>query len=297
MEIIPFWGCMIPLKYPQMESAVRFCTEKLGIHLVEDQRFSCCPDPIYFKAGDEIKWYTIAARNIALAEEKGLDLMTMCSGCTSTLCEVNYHLKHDLKLCSLVNKALEKIGLSYRGSINVRHIVTVLRDDIGLERIRQSIINPFHDLKVAIHYGCHLLKPSAIMQVEDPLYPKILYDLFQAMGPTPVNHYEYLMCCGKAAQNPQISLDMSHAVFQSITDSGADCLGLICPTCFDSFDLGQIRVSRQFNKQFAIPVVYYFQLLALAQGASQQTVGLKYHKIMPENFMEQLKYHLNATFV
>lgn len=289
MQIIPFWGCMIPLKYPQMESAVRICLENLGVELVEDNRFSCCPDPIYFKAGDKIQWYTIAARNIALAEEKGLDIITMCSGCTSTLVEVNHHLKHDHALRDQVNKKLKAINLEYKGEIQVRHLVTLLRDDIGLERIRNTVKYPLSEIKIAIHYGCHLLKPSEIMKVEDPIVPSILAELIQIMGATPVNHEEYLMCCGKACQDQDLMLNMSHSVFKSVADSGADCLGLICPTCFDSFDIGQLRVSRKFEKKYEIPVVYLFQLLALTQGATMEQVGIKYHKIMPESFLEKLK--------
>jgi heterodisulfide reductase subunit B len=289
MQLMPFWGCMIPLKYPQMESAVRFSMEKLNIDLVDDNRFSCCPDPIYFKAGDKMKWMTLAARNISIAEEKGLDLITMCSGCTATLSEVNHHLKEDEKLRKEVNKNLKTIDREYKGTITVRHLVTVLRDDVGLEKIRNSVIRPMEGIKVAIHYGCHLLKPSEIMKVEDPLIPSILSELIKATGAIPVNHREYLMCCGKACKEVDLSLNMSHAVFESIEESGADCLGLICPTCFDSFDVGQLRVSRYFQKDIQIPVIYYFQLLALAQGATIEKVGVPYHKIMPQSFVEKLQ--------
>jgi len=289
MKVIPFWGCMIALKYPQMEKAVRYSMQKLGVELVDEPRFSCCPDPIYFKAADKLTWFSLAARNISLAEERGLDIITMCSGCTSTLCEVNHSLKHDTQLRKKVNSRLKAIGREYRGNIKVRHIVTVLRDEIGMERIEQTVIHPLLDVKVAIHYGCHLLKPSDVMQVDDPVIPTILARMIEATGATPVNHKEYLLCCGKACRDQQLSLDMSHDVFQSVADSQADCLGLICPTCFDSFDVGQLRVSRHFDKTFQIPIVYYFQLLALAQGASLEDIGIKYHKIMPEEFREKLR--------
>lgn len=290
MQVMPFWGCMIPLKYPQMESAVRISMKKLGVDLVDDERFSCCPDPIYFKAGDKIKWMTLAARNISLAEEKGLDIITMCSGCTSTLCEVNYHLKHDKELREIINKNLNSIGHEFKGSINVRHVITLLRDDLGLEKVSRSVIHPMEDIKVAIHYGCHLLKPSEIMDVEDPIVPSILAKFIEVLGATPVNHHEYLMCCGKACNEPDLSLNMSNAVFESVDRSKADCLGLICPTCFDSFDIGQLRVSRNLDKNYQIPVVYYFQLLAIAQGASPEQVGIQYHKIMSDRFLNKLQF-------
>jgi heterodisulfide reductase subunit B len=295
MKVIPFWGCMISLKYPQMEKAIRYSLEKLGVELVEDNRFSCCPDPLYFKAADKMTWYTLAARNICLAEEQELDIITMCSGCTSTLCEVNYHLKRDLKLRDKINNSLKKIGREYKGNINVSHVVTLLRDTIGMQNIRNSIVQPLNDIKVAIHYGCHLLKPSDIMQVDDPVIPSILSELLEAVGATPINHHEYLLCCGKGCQDQELVLEMSIDLFQSLSDSKADCLGLICPTCFDSFDLGQIRVSRKVGKNFEMPVVYYFQLLALAQGASFEDVGIKYHKIMPTAFQEKLQQRVAFT--
>ena len=98
MQVTPFWGCMIPLKYPQMERAVRLSMAKIGVELVDDNHFSCCPDPIYFKAGDKLTWFTLAARNLALAEEKGHDLVTMCSGCTATLSEAHHLLEEPLRL-------------------------------------------------------------------------------------------------------------------------------------------------------------------------------------------------------
>ncbi|UCF65790.1 MAG: CoB--CoM heterodisulfide reductase subunit B [bacterium] len=289
MKVIPFWGCMIALKYPQMEKAVRYSMDKLGVELVDEPRFSCCPDPIYFKAADKLTWLTLAARNIALAEEHELDIITMCSGCTSTLCEANYHLKKDPELREKVNKSLKAIGREFRGTINVRHVVTLLRDDIGMEKLKHSIERPLKDVKVAIHYGCHLLKPSEIMRVDDPVIPKILQEIIEITGATPINHKEYLLCCGKACQDHELMLNMSADVFESIHASKADCLGLICPTCFDSFDLGQIRVARKVNKEYNLPVIYYFQMLALAQGASLEEVGIKYHKILPREFVMKLQ--------
>ena len=271
-----------------MERAVRFCMDKIEIELVEEPRFSCCPDPIYFKAGDRIKWMTLAARNLALAEERGLDIITMCSGCTSTLCEVNHHLIKDTELRQEINKNMQPIGRSYDGKITVRHLVTLLRDEIGLEKIHDSVERPLTGLSVAIHYGCHLLKPSSVMAVEDPLVPSILARLIEMTGATPVDHEEYLKCCGKACKEPELTLKMSQSVFESVDHSTADCLGLICPTCFDSFDVGQLRVSRTYGKEYKIPIIYYFQLLAIAQGAKPEQVGIQYHKILSDSFQEKI---------
>ncbi|MGB7062085.1 MAG: CoB--CoM heterodisulfide reductase iron-sulfur subunit B family protein, partial [Candidatus Zixiibacteriota bacterium] len=257
MKYAPFFGCMITVKYPQMEAAVRKTVKSLGIEFVDLDGFSCCPDPIFFKATDKLTWITIAARNICIAEEAGLDLVTMCSGCTATLSEANFHLSHEPELKEKVNQRLKRIGKEYKGTISVRHIVTVLRDDLGIDRVRESVKKPLGGIKVGIHYGCHLLKPSEIMRVDDPDYPTILEKLFAAIGAKTVHHEKQALCCGKACMSESIPEKMTYDVLTSLKKSGADLMGLICPTCFDEFDLGQIKLARKYNGDLKIPIIYY----------------------------------------
>jgi heterodisulfide reductase subunit B len=288
MKYIPFFGCMMTTKYPHFESAVRRTVEKIGLELVDVDGFTCCPDPIYFQARDKMKWYAIAARNICLAEEKGLDIITTCSGCTATLSEVNITLKEDAKLRAQINERLKRIGKEFKGSINVRHAVTVLRDDFGYDKVKETVVNPLSGLKVAVHYGCHLLKPSHIMRVDDPDHPTILENLLEAIGAEPIHHEKTLLCCGRACFTDNIPDSMVLDIIDSIKKAKADCMGLICPTCFDEFDMGQILKGRKFGKKLDVPVVYYFQLLGLAQGLSPEAVGLNNHKVKVDRILEKL---------
>jgi len=270
---------MMTTKYPWFEAAVRMTAAKIGMELVDVEGFTCCPDPIYFQAYDKIDWYTIAARNLALAETVGHDIITTCSGCTATLSEVNLTLKNDDELKAKINKRLNKIGVQYKGSINVRHAVTVVRDDIGFDKVAETVIRPMDHLKVAVHYGCHLLKPSHVMNVDDPDHPTILDKLIRATGAEPVWHEKTLLCCGRACMTDSISGNMVVDILDSIKDSDADCMGLICPTCFDEFDTGQIILGRKLKRTFDVPVIYAFQLLGLAQGFTPEQVGLHMHKV------------------
>ena len=288
MKIIPFWGCMMPLKYPQMELAIRRTLPNLGVELVDVDGFTCCPDPIYFKARDKMKWLTIAARNLAVAEETGLDIVTMCSGCISTLKEAQYLLAEDQALKDEVNKRLKRINKEYKGKVKVSHAVVVIRDDLGLDVVKKSVKRSLEGITVAIHYGCHILKPSQIMHVDDADYPSILDDLVAAMGATPLEHHEKLLCCGKGCMDDELPLDMTEAIFSSIEKSGADCMGLVCPTCFSSFDLGQIMISRKRGKSYNIPVIYLFQLLGLAQGLGPEEVGLHTHRVKADKVLEKI---------
>jgi len=286
MKYVPFFGCMMTTKYPWFESAVRRTLAKIGCELVDLDGFTCCPDPIYFQAADKENWYTIAARNISIAEDTGLDIITTCSGCTATLSESNLALKEDAELRERVNKRLKKIGREYKGTINVRHAVTVIRDDFGFDRVTETVTRPLDGLRVAVHYGCHLLKPSRVMRVDDPNRPTILDNLIKAIGAEPIHHEKTLLCCGRACLTDAIPDRMVAEILDTIKSHNADCMGLICPTCFDEFDLGQVVLGRKLNKTFDVPIVYYFQLLGIAQGLSANEVGLHMHKVKADRLLE-----------
>jgi heterodisulfide reductase subunit B len=276
-----FPGCLVPARFPAMEFAIRETLPKLGIEIEDLEGTSCCPDPIYFKSKDKISWLAVAARNICMAEEKGLDIFTNCSGCTATLSET-YHLLQDEELRERVNRRLKRIGLEYKGTSRIRHIATVIRDVAGYEAISETVVRPLEGLKVAIHYGCHLLKPSRIMNVDDPNNPDMMEKLIEALGATPVRHRNWALCCGKACQTDDIPSNMMRDLLGTINEVEADILCLICPTCFGQFDYGQTRIAKMFDEDFSTPPIYYFQLLAFAQGMSYEDLGVERQRLKPD---------------
>jgi heterodisulfide reductase subunit B len=277
-----FPGCMIPVKYPQMEAAIRRTLPALGLTPVDLPEFSCCPDPIYFKSTNKLEWLSFAARNLAVAEEAGVDIFTICSGCTATLSEAHHLLADDEALREQVNERLARVGRRYEGRARVRHLVTVLRDEVGIDAIRESVTRPLEGVRVAVHYGCHLLKPRQVMQVDDPDDPVVLDELLAALGCETVEHRDRLLCCGKACHGTDVPADMLSDLLDSALECEADCLGVICPTCFDAFDVGQLQLARARQRPQTLPAVYFFQLLALAQGAPPEAVGLDRHRVKPE---------------
>lgn len=276
-----FPGCMIPARHPAMEFAIRETLPKLGIEIVDLEGTSCCPDPIYFKSKDKLSWLTVAARNLCIAEDLGLNVFTNCSGCTATLSE-SYHLLEDEELRAKVNRRLKKVGREYKGTAKVRHIVTLLRDEVGYEKIRETVVRPLEGLKVAIHYGCHLLKPTRIMKVDDPNNPTVMEDLVSAVGASPVRHGKWFLCCGKACQLEGMSERMMCDLLKTVHDEEPDIMCLICPTCFGQFDYGQAKVGKQFGEDFHTPPVYYLQLLAFAQGVPLEKLGFERQKFKPD---------------
>jgi heterodisulfide reductase subunit B len=279
---------MIEVRYPQMEAAVRKTVPQLGIELVDLPGLSCCPDPVFYKSLHKLDWLAIAARNLCVAEKAGLEFVTICSGCTETLGEAAHLLNEGGELLDQVNERLSQIGLEYQGTANARHLITVLRDDVGYAKITESVTRPLEDVRVAVHYGCHLLKPRDIMQVDDPDNPTIFEDMLRAIGATPIDHQERVICCGKSCVECDLPAEMTKTVLCSIHEADVDIMGVICPSCFDSFDIGQIKVGKKFGLDFTIPPVYYFQLLALAQGLAPEEVGLDQPKLKPTKLFERL---------
>lgn len=277
-----FPGCLIPARHPAMEFAIRHTLPNLGIEIVDLEGASCCPDPIFFKSKDKVDWLSVAARNLCLAEDLGLDIFTNCSGCTATLSETYHLLAENEELKDRVNTRLAKIGREYKGTSRIRHIATLVRDEVGYDTVRESVVRPLTGLKVAIHYGCHLLKPSRIMQVDDPDNPEVMERLVEALGATPVRHRNWYLCCGKACSADEIPNNMMHDLLSTVNDEQADILGMICPTCFGQFDHGQKKVSKIFDEDFSTPPIYYFQLLAFAQGVPYEKLGFERQRFKPE---------------
>jgi heterodisulfide reductase subunit B len=223
-----------------------------------------------------------------VAEEAGVELFTICSGCTATLSEAVHLLEHEPEWKEKVNERLAKVGREYRGETRIRHIVTVLRDEVGIEKVAASVEKPLDGVSVAVHYGCHLLKPTEVMQVDEPDDPTVLDDLMEAIGIDTVKHRERLLCCGKACRDTDIPNDMVGDVLDSAIEAGAECLGVICPSCFDEFDVGQLKLAKKTKRESTLPAVYYFQLLALAQGTDPSEVGLDRHKVKAKDLLERM---------
>jgi heterodisulfide reductase subunit B len=277
-----FPGCLIPARHPAMEFAIRETLPRLGIEIVDMEGTTCCPDPIYFKSKDKLSWATVAARNLTIAEELGLDIFTNCSGCTASLSETYHLLEEDEELRAKVNKRLGRVGREYKGTTRIRHLVTLLRDEVGYEKIKETVVRPLEGLRMAIHYGCHLLKPSRIMEVDNPDNPEVLESLVKAIGAEPVRHKNWGQCCGKACQAEDAPAEMMRDLLKTVHEEEPDLLCLICPTCFGQFDHGQMKVGKQFGEDFHTPAIYYLQLLAFAQGTPYEKLGFERQRFKPE---------------
>jgi heterodisulfide reductase subunit B len=284
-----FLGCTIPARQPNYELSARNALSKLGIELVDLPNMTCCcPPPI--QSIDLETSLAVAAYNIYLAEEADLDIVTLCSGCFESLAMANYMLKDDEQLKAKINRILSAAGKEFVGSKEVKHFLQVLVDDVGLERLKESVIKPLSNLKVAPFYGCHALRPSELLRLDDPERPSILENLIEALGATTVEYRNKLKCCGGLLRgySDDLALNLAREKLVNTTKAGADCIGTLCPFCFVALDIGQIQIRAKFQETYDIPVIHYSELLALALGVDPKELALQTHKIKTDKLLNKI---------
>ena len=275
MKYSLFLGCTIPARSRNYELSSRAIALRLGLEFIDIEEFSCCGFPL--EASDEIGAILLAARNLCLAEEKGLDICALCSACASMLTKTAFHLNNNKNLRKQINKELSKIGKEYKGTINVRHFARILLEDIGLKRIKEEIKRDLKGLKVATHYGCHYLKPSYIYEgFDDPQYPLTLELILEAVGVTNIQYRRKKDCCGGPVllSDESVALTVAQEKLKYVKEAGTDCMNLVCPFCSLMFDANQKGIESQFESEFNIPVLYLPQIIGLAMGFGRKELGL-----------------------
>ncbi len=136
-----FAGCLVSTRYPHLEALAKTILPEVGIQIIEDPAFSCCPDPIQVGGADNTTWLTLAARNLAVAEEQDVSILSLCNGCTNTLARANAQLRHNSQLREKINGYLNGTGRKYQGKTEVKHFLHAIWDDIGLISLEKKVKN------------------------------------------------------------------------------------------------------------------------------------------------------------
>ena len=269
-----FLGCVIPYRLSSYEVSARKVLTRLGVELVEMPEYNCCGFPI-----DPLDHYlalTLAARNLCIAEREKLNILTLCNGCFGTLNKANKTLKEDKEERERINKYLAEFGVEFKGTIEVKHLVHVLAEDVGFEKIKDAVKKPLSSLRVAQHTGCHLVRPKKLIEKDDPENPTLLKELIKLTGAKPLDYMDEAECCGNPiiGVNESIPFQMAKEKLEHIRAVGAQALITVCPFCHMMYDLNQPRIERAFNEKFNIPVLHYPQLLGLAMGFTPEELLL-----------------------
>ncbi len=268
-----FIGCKIPFYVPHYETAVRAVCRELNIGL-EEIEFNCCGYPM--RHFDFASAVLAAARNLALAEKAGFDLLTPCKCCFGSFKHAIHDLEENPELMKTVNAKLAEEGLAYSGKAQVKHLLQVLHDDIGVDVLKEKVVKPFYGLKVALIYGCHALRPSKITGFDDPLSPSLFDDLVKLTGAASLDWEGKLQCCGGPLmeKNEELSLALALARLGEAQSAGADYMTIGCTYTQMQMEKGLMELKGSGGNGTVKGSLVYPQLLGLAMGLTPERLGL-----------------------
>ncbi|MBN1279286.1 MAG: CoB--CoM heterodisulfide reductase iron-sulfur subunit B family protein [Chlorobium sp.] len=273
-----YLSCINESMTKEVDRSIDLWQKDLGIELVKLHESTCC-------GGSNLEYVSpkhfalVNARNIALAEKLGLDLIVSCNTCLMTIRTAKKKLDESPELRKEVNELLKKDGLEYKGTSNVRHLLWVLADDIGFDAIREKVKVPLKNFRIAPFYGCHILRPSTVLGKDDPLDPTTLDQLIEALGGTTLPYEHKNRCCGfhTLLVAEEESLNVAAEALKDAIDISADFIVTPCPLCHTVLDGYQSKALRQANIQKSIPVFHLSEMVGLALGYTEKQLGIKRH--------------------
>jgi succinate dehydrogenase / fumarate reductase cytochrome b subunit len=290
-----FPGCVAQGACRELYMSTQALTQALGIELVELKKASCCGSGT-FKEDSQFLEDTVNARNIALAEQLNLPLLTHCSTCQGVIGHVDERLKaaqqNNPAYLEQINGLLTKQeGCSpYKGTSEVKHLLWALVGDYGLEALQQRVTKRLEGLRCAAFYGCYLLRVQDHIPFDDPYNPQSMENVFHTVGATPIYYRGRTQCCGwpLSSYATESAFKMAGGHIQEAIESGADCIVTPCPLCHLNLDSRQPEVEKTIGKKLGLPVLHLPQLVALALGIRPKQLGLDRHIVSTRPVLEKL---------
>ncbi|HVM93606.1 MAG TPA: CoB--CoM heterodisulfide reductase iron-sulfur subunit B family protein [Terriglobales bacterium] len=270
MKYAYYPGCSLRGTGKAYEESLLAVFQTLGIEVQEIDNWNCCGATTYLSV-DELASYALAARNLALAEREGLDIIAPCAACYLVLNKTQHYIRDYPDIKTVVTRALKQIGLDYVGRVRVRHPLDVFLNDVGAKAITAKVAKPLKGLRVAPYYGCQIVRPYATFDDQgDPTsMDKLLAACGAAVAPYPLK----TRCCGGSQKGtlPKIGLDLIRVLIEEAMRDGADVIATVCPLC--QFNLECFQEEAGDSRPLSMPVLYFTQLMALALGASPGAVA------------------------
>ncbi len=272
MMKIPYYpGCTLNTVAKHFEDSARESAVTLGFELAELTEWNCC-GASYPQTPDNIMGLTAPAKVLVEGKKAGDQLTTLCSVCYNVLKRTDKALKDDKERCETVFEFIEE---EYDGSLSIVHYLEILRDQIGFDKVKESVTRPLQGLKTGAYYGCMLLRPFEDMGIDNHESPTIIEDLLKALGAEPTDFPNKIECCGAhlALGETDIVEELSGCVMRSAVASGAEVIVTSCPLCQYNLEQSQAKLAEKVEGYTSVPIVYFTQVLGLALGQKENKLG------------------------
>ena len=288
MKYFLYWGCSLEASGVNYLASLKPVFEKLGVEFEEIKDWNCCGASISYIGANDLAIKVLNARNLAIAEASGAyDIIAPCSSCYIQMVKVNHEIQEDPELAAKVNEALAEGGLQYKGGVKVRHVLDMLYHDIGVGKIKQTVVKPLKGLKVAGYVGCQSVRPyGEYDSVERP----ITHDrIIEALGAEAVPFPKKMRCCGSGIflTEMEYCFNLVKDILEDALNHGAQLVSTVCPMCAMNLEVYQSRINKALGTNFDVPIVYLTQLMAVAFGGDlKRDAALHYNIIPPETAIQ-----------
>ncbi len=263
-------GCTLYQQAEAFDVTTRESARALGIELEELENWQCC-GAVFPMATDADINLAAPFRALAFAHQAGVELVTVCAGCLNVLRRTNNLVRSDVETR---DKLIDFVEEEYAGEGRVHHLLELLRDQVGFDRVGERVRRSLNGLRVAPYYGCLLLRPTEEMAFDDGEDPQILEDMLREIGAEPVEYPLRLDCCGaylSIGEPGKRRNRASLAVLRSACTAGAEAIVTSCPLC--AYNLEQCMQEEPEVED--VPVLYFSQVLAYALGLDAESCGLE----------------------
>jgi len=290
MKISYYPGCTLKTVASNLESSALAVAASLGVEMIELERWNCCGG-VYSLAEDDLMHQVASARNLVRVQQAGAEgMVTLCAMCYNTLKRANLLVKEDEEKRGKINNFMDREE-DYLGEVKVLHMLELLRDDIGLERITKGVTRNLNGLRVAPYYGCLLLRPAEI-GLDDLEEPTVMKEILECTGLEGIDIPYKTECCGsyQTVNQVDVVVERIHGILGSAVNRNADAIAVSCPLCFFNLDRRQKQVRELYRDSTEIPIFYFTQLLAIALGAGVETCNFDLHHVDPIPLLERREF-------
>jgi heterodisulfide reductase subunit B len=292
MKYAYYPGCSAHSTARDMHESALAVAGALGIDLIEPAGWTCCGATAAHQT-DRVLAAALPAASLVKVRDMGLDMVVNCAACYNRMKVANNEVLTDPAMRKKVSDA---VGRDYDGSVNVRHIVEVLLEDVGLDAIKNAIRKSLNGLQIACYYGCLLVRPHEVTNFDNPENPTSLDRLVTAMGGVSLDWPHKVECCGGglSMSRTDIVVNLTDSIVGMAKAAGARCIAVSCPMCQINLDMRQQDIEKQTGTRHEMPILYITQLLGLCLGISHDKLGLNKLMVSPASVIEKIKVHAHG---